>query len=259
MTRLSLYPTLTSFLVALLPCLLAAAEEGPAAIDLSGTWAERQIHSEIDTLPIVGRVTSTSTTFLRVTIEQKGTSLLLRETYCSAKVDTRTAIASTVIPPAFLLSLGEIERPASLDLSGPTIQFVSPWFTEVRGARLADPENDPLPTRPDDPRVFDQDGDGKPGLTVRLRVLGIVSGEAYVVQRVRYRMRGTVVTPDRIEGRIEWKNEQITIGATSTLFEANTSGEPNPDPEKSTFVFQRIAPAVGCAGIAEGWNSTLGR
>jgi len=251
---------LAAVLLALLPCLWAAAQDAiPARIDLSGTWAEIQVCSELETLPIVGRLTGTSTTLLRVVMEQTGNSLVIRETYCSTKIDTGTVIASTAIPDAFLRSLGETARPASLDLSGTAVRFVQPWYTEVRGAHLLDPENDPLPTSPDDPRVFDQDGDGKPGLTVRLRVMGIVSGEAYVVQRVRYRMTGTVVSPDRIDGLIEWTNEQVTIGATNRLFEANTSGEPNPDAQKSYFVLQRIDPSVTCTKIVKNWRSLFAR
>ena len=245
------------FLVSL-PCLVATAEDASAgSVDLSGTWAEMEVCSQLETLPLVGRVTSTSTSVLRVTIEQSGSSLLMREVYCSSTIGTGSVLAKTFIPDAFLISLGEMLRPASLDASGSTIEFVQPWYTQVRGARLSDPENEPLPTSPDDPRVFDQDGDGKPGLTVRVSIMGLISGEVYVVQRVRYRMTGTVVSPDRVEGLIEWTNEQITIAASNPLFAADTRPEPNPAPEKSYFVLQRIDPPAGCEEIVEQLENLL--
>ncbi|MCX6099718.1 MAG: hypothetical protein NTX69_06855, partial [Candidatus Bipolaricaulota bacterium] len=131
--------------------------------DFSGAWAEIQVMSEFARLPLVGEAARTSTVVLRVTIEQTGSSLVLRETFCATEIDNGSAIAATSIPSAFLTSLGELVAEASIDASAAPERFVQPWTTEVRGARLEDPEHDPLPTQADDPRVVDQDGDGKPG------------------------------------------------------------------------------------------------
>ena len=240
-------------------CAVAAAQVG-APIDLSGTWAELQVYPEITTIPFLNAtVTRTSVVLLRVEITQTGSSLLLTQTYCSTDIDSGTFLVSTVIPDAFLVSLGEARRPASLDASGTTIRFDQPWYTEVRGCRLADPVNDPLPTSTDDPRVFDQDSDGNPGLTVRVSILGVAGGDVYVVQRVRYRLSGMVVTPDRIEGLIEWKNDQVTLDATSSFLEANTNSHPDPAPEHSYFVFRRIQPDTLCEEIEEERKALFGR
>lgn len=246
----------------LAPLILAAPAAGQDAAELRlvGTWAELQVYPEITTIPFLNAtVTRTSVVLLRVEITQTGSSLLLTQTYCSTDIDSGTFLVSTVIPDAFLVSLGEASRPASLDASGTTIRFDQPWYTEVRGCRLADPVNDPLPTSADDPRVFDQDGDGNPGLTVRVSILGIAAGEVYVVQRVRYRLSGMVVTPDRIEGLIEWKNDQVTLDATSSFLEANTNSHPDPAPEHSYFVFRRIQPDTLCEEIEEERKALFGR
>jgi hypothetical protein len=226
-----------------------AQSSPPVALDLSGTWAEMQLLSEFATLPLVGEVARTSTTILRVTIEQIGAALTQRWTYCATEIDNGSAIASTVIPDAFLVSLGEAAAAATLDASLSPASFVQPWTTEVRGARLNDPERDPLPTRADDARVVDQDGDGKPGLTVRVSALGIISGEVYIVQRVRTRLVGTLVSPDRIEGLVEWSTEQVTLGATSFLFLSGLPSRPDPLAGSSSFVIQRVDPTWECADI----------
>jgi hypothetical protein len=206
--------------------------------------------SQLQVLPLVGPITSTSTSVLRATVEQSGSAFIFHEAYCSSMIATGSALAKTVIPDAFLSSLGETTRPAFLDASGTTIQFVQPWYTQVRGARLSDPENERLPTTSDDPRVFDQDGDGEPGLTVKVTLMGgLFSGETYVVQRVRYRMTGTVVSADRIVGLIEWTNEQITIAASSAIFGVDTKPTPNPIPERSYFVFVRVPADTDCVQI----------
>lgn len=248
-----------SILACALEFMAGGEDPAPAPVDLSGTWAELQVCSQMDVLPILGKVTSTSTSLLCATIEQSGSSLLMREVTCSTTIKTGSALGKLVIPEAFLASLGEMTRPASLDGSGPTIRFDQPWYTQVRGAYLVDPENDALPTNPDDPRVFDQDGDGKPGLTVRVSILGFLSGEVYVVQRVRYRMVGTVVSPNRVEGLIEWSNEQITIEASNPLFAVDTQPEPNSAPEKSYFVLQRVDPGTACQRIVAQRKALFGR
>ena len=247
------------FLAAFSALVLGPAAAASVPVDVSGAWAEMQVYPEFSTLPLVGEVARTSTVLLLVTMEQTGSSLIMRETYCSTKIDNGTAVASTAIPTAFLRSLGQTAKPAFLDASGTITRFTQPWYTEVRGARLDDPERDALPTDAGDPRVFDQDGDGKPGLTVHVSALFIFTGDVYVVQRVRYRLEGVVVTPDRIEGLIEWTTEQITLGATSSLFEGELPGRPDPVAEHSTFVLVRIDSAWTCEDILARRVEVFGR
>jgi hypothetical protein len=250
-------PALWSTWVLLVVTLGALASSAPAP--LSGAWAEMQVLSEFATLPLVGEVGRTSTIVLRVTIEQTGSTLAQRWTYCATKIDNGSAITTTVIPNAFLVSLGEVAAEATLDASLSPARFVQPWTTEVRGARLADPEADPLPTSATDSRVIDQDGDGKPGLTVHVSALGVLNGDVYVVQRVRTRLVGTLVSPDRIEGLLEWSTEQVTLGATSFLFLGDLPSRPDPIAEHSAFVLVRIDPAWTCADILAHRAILLGR
>lgn len=223
--------------------------------DLSGVWAERLVLSEFATLPLVGELPRTSTITLRVVIEPTPAGLLLRQTYCATDIVSgsglSSAMASTTIPEAFLASLGEVAASATLEPSESLPRFDQPGVTEIRGARLDDPNADPLPTAADDPRVIDQDGDGKPGLTVHVSALGILTGDVYVVQRVRTRLVGTLVSPDRIEGLVEWSTEQVTLGATNPLFLGTLPSRPDPVAENSSFVLVRMDPAWGCAEILE--------
>jgi hypothetical protein len=241
----------------LLAAILGVAAAAHAAIpDVSGTWTERQILSEFAVLPLVGEVPRTSTTILRVTVEQSASALVLRATYCASSIDNGSPLAATTIPDAFLVSLGEIVIAASIDESG---QFVQPWATEVRGARLAAPETDPLPTRADDPRVIDQDGDGKPGLTVHVSALGFISGDVYVVQRIRTRCIGVLVALGRIQGTFECTSEQVVLSATSSIFESELPSRPNPEMDKSTFVLVRIDPSWSCAKVLAERANLFGR
>ena len=241
----------------------AIGETGPSevALDLSGVWAMVQITSEIAKIPIVGNRTRTTTTYLRLIIEQTGDALSILETNCGTNIDDGTVMVSTTIPDAFLRSLGVTERAAHLESvseadpstgnPSPERRIVFPWSTQVLGARLEDPENDALPTDAADPRVFDQDNDGHPGMTVRVEIMGLIGGEVYVVQRNSNRLIGTVVSPGFIQGTIEWETEQVILAASSPFLASGGQGSPDPDPERNFFLARRIDPMLDCADIQQ--------
>ncbi len=230
-------------------------EEPP---DLSGHWAMAQVTTDIVEYPLVGRRTRVAVLVLRLTIDQSGTSLTVREKHCLAILDDGTDLVQTEITQAFLRSLSAEGRTATLERADDGWRFVFPWGTEVHGARLEDPVNDPLPARPDDPRVFDQDEDGNPGVTVRLSILGLVRGEVYAVQRLSKHMEGDVVSNDHLVGLITWTNEQVRLAATSDLLMAGGDADVHPDPERSYFVARRITPDLTCADLEATWREVLG-
>ncbi len=240
------------------PALGARAAEAPP-FDLTGTWAVMQVTSDLVVYPFVGQRTRTTTLVLLAQMEQRGWEVLVRETHCLADIDDGTGLVITEITEAFLRSLGVVERVATLERAGGEVRFVLPWGTAVHGARLADPEGEPLPISPEDPRVFDQDGDGKPGITVPVRILGLISGEVYAVQRLTKYLTGTVVSPDLIRGLIRWTNEQVVVGASNPFLKADAQAEVDPIPERSYFVALRVSPGTTCADLKGTWRSLFGR
>ena len=233
----------------------------PTDLNLSGVWAMVQITSEIVNIPIVGNRTRTTTTHLRLIIEQTDDALSVLESNCGTSIDDGTVMVNTTIPEAFLRSLGVTQRAARLELvsemdpstgdPSPERRIVFPWATQVLGARLEDPENEALPIDAADPRVFDQDDDGHPGMTVRVEIMGLIGGEVYVVQRNRNRLIGTVVSPGFFRGTIEWETEQVILGASSPFLASGGQGSPDPDPERNFFLARRIDPMLDCEAIQQ--------
>jgi len=232
-----------------LACL--AVSGGPAQCAdaaFSGAWAGLKVLSDSATFPLVGELARTTTLVQRLTIVQAGTSLTVSGTYCAADFDNGPALTTT-IDPAFVRSLGPVTVEASLDLSSTPTRFAQPWSTELHGVRLDNPETDPLPTSASDPRVFDQDHDGKPGITVHACALGVITGDVYIIERLRTRLEGQVISPDRIEGRIEGTVEQVVLGTTNALFLGDILSRPDPVSAHSFFILQRIDPAWRCQEI----------
>ncbi len=251
--------TMATSLVLAMGLALTGRGEGLPPFDLTGTWAVMQVTSDIVVYPFVGQRTRTTTLILRVEMRQQGTEVQVYESHCLVDTDDGTTMVTTEIPEAFLRSLGVVERTATLEATTGGWRFIEPWPTQVHGARLEDPVNDPLPTAADDPRVFDQDGDGNPGITVRVTILGLISGEVYAVQRLTKLLDGQVVTPDLIRGLITWTNEQVTIGASNPFL--NTSGDAQVDPvrERSYFVAIRVPSGTTCDDLKESWRAVFGR
>lgn len=217
----------------------AEGDGGASVTDLSGVWKKTVAASALTDTVVGGEEESTTRSVLRVEIEQQGQDVALVSQICSIDIVSESDFAETVIPDAFLDSLLPTERTGTfvdgvLDL---------PWAFEVRGVEFADgedPETEPLPSDPDDPRVIDQDGDGNPGLSVFVDA-GLVSGDIYVVQRGSDRMVGQMVSDDTLEGPLEWSDEQEILGASDdTLLLAEPTSRPNPDESASYFEMERV-------------------
>jgi hypothetical protein len=219
--------------------------------DLSGTWAMVPVFPQIAVLPIAGEVPRTSVAAQFVDVEQDGATVTMLDRYCFTDVDDGTTLVNTEIPESFIFALVPTARTAVLRKADESVTFEQSTYVEVRGAVLDNPITDPLPVDPLDPRLIDQDGDGKPGMTVRVTVLGIIQGETYIVQRVAYRLIGRMVGSDRIEGRIEWTDEQSVLAATNPLLEADTIGFPDPDPAAHRFVMVRVDSSWTCDTLRE--------
>ncbi len=86
------------------------------------------------------------------------------------------------------------------------------------GIRLDDPFNDPLPTDPNDPRIVDDDGDGKPGLTVTIEVTPEFIGELYIARREIFAFEAFLTEPDLLTGVVTDDSEQLVIGASDPVF-----------------------------------------
>jgi hypothetical protein len=105
--------------------------------------------------------------------------------------------------------------------------------------------NGSLPTKPNDPAVYDWDGDGHPGATLKLSLPFLPDGELRVVQRGHSVLDGRVVGDGRIEGEIDVRLfEQRVIGAWPTFL--NRSPEIEPEPGGSRFSITPIPPQTSC-------------
>jgi len=129
--------------------------------------------------------------------------------YWRTYVDDGTPLVEKTNSDAFMNALLPMPRIADLVETALGIEFRQAPYREVREAVLELPSIDLPPRDPLDSRVFDPDGDRNPGMTVLVKALGVNAGETYIEQRPRYSLQGLVDSPDRMEGAIEWLDEQV--------------------------------------------------
>ncbi len=234
--------------LAVLPAVGAHAEEPPS---LAGTWARYVVSTATAVVPIVGTVTNASQALVLLRLTQSGVNLELKETVCAVRVASSSTLVKTVLPKAFARAVSNNDRTARLfqDAAGHWT-YHEPTHKAVWGAKLVKSDTDALPTDVHDARVFDGDGDGKPGLTIRL--VGALDGEMYVVQRgtsefTSHLQSGPKV--DRIDGQLVWSNEQKVLSATSILLKSPPKASQHPDPKKSYFRSVRVPAGTTCAAL----------
>jgi hypothetical protein len=208
----------------------------------SGRWAMLQVIVTAAELPVVGKLYATTRVVALHDLSYGAQRLRGEGNLCHMEIESGTGLVRTVLPRAFVRSL---PRPA---LDAALLRRRDGWLLEqdrqiiLVGARLRDRIVDPLPTRANDPRVVDQDKDGKPGVTIR--VAGIVSGEIYVAQRSWTSLSGKLQAPGLFKGRIEFGNEQHILGATSWFLKHPPGA--NPVPDRSAFHLVRMGRSARC-------------
>jgi hypothetical protein len=184
----------------------------PGAEDLAGRWAHFDVVAYSDPTMNTGII---STGF--ADLELRDGELWNQMVFCHAdtvtdqpiEVSISDAATQAILPVATPVEVTDAE--GALRLSRP------PTPTPI-GIRLDDPANESLPDDPEDPRIFDADGDGNPGVTSTVTVSEDLRAEIYLARREIFAYDVVQVDPDRLEGSITDSSEQLILGASDPAF-----------------------------------------
>ena len=221
--------------------------------DLSGMWVAKLTGAQIVNSPLTKAMHNQNVYYQLFTIQQTGTALTIDGHYCDrTEINDASAIVPVAIPNAWAYTETVIHRTGEIAASaaGYPVLKLSALF-EAIGANLASP-SDPLPTAADDPRVYDEDNDGQPGITIRLS--GLVTGSVYSVQSQTTTVSAVAVSPTRLEGALTFtSNQNILASDPSTIKSLYSSSTTASDSAvcASTFVMVKVtaADAPNCASV----------
>ncbi|MBT6434467.1 MAG: hypothetical protein HOK28_15315 [Deltaproteobacteria bacterium] len=208
-----------------------------------GTYAFKKWVTTLQEVPMMGSSENVTTGWGYTQITFDGTDLWLTEHGCHVESTGMDAV-STEIPDAIPQSM--VPAPVKLLVwkEGETVRWEREQAVMLVGVELDNPLTDELPGDASDERIFDQDGDGNPGVTVK--VAGFISGDIYVVQRAINTYYGTLDDQGALAGNVTERGDQKTLGATNAMLEQAIPNEPVNDPAKNQVQMVRIEPSMNC-------------
>lgn len=167
--------------------------------------------------------------------------LVERDRFCSANYKANQPFVTTfpdeatqaILPRAAIVDVFEengawrIFRPATPTLIG------------IGG----DPDA-PLPENPDPALIRDDDGDGKPGVTVFVKLFGLIEGEIYIARREIYQNDMTLYSDGSLRGSVIDESEQRVIGASLGILNVPNNPDQWSDLGLSPIILIPIAESI---------------
>lgn len=222
-----------------------AATSVPDDFDVSGTYRFEAIRTSAASAPFIGEIKNQLLLEGIATLQQnEDGSVVMERTVCHAELLSAKEAVRSTIDQAFLRQLYSDSRSGTLKVTDGLASLEFPNVYYVAGAELENPGEDALPEDPNDARVIDAEGDGKPGMTITVE--GIASGEIYMVQRITSAWHSTAVSTTGIEGRIEWTEERGMLGATSGRLEQKRDSWVTEDPAENRFTMIPVESGTNC-------------
>ncbi len=90
--------------------------------------------------------------------------------------------------------------------------------------------NVPLSVDRNDPMISDDDNDGKPGVTVVVRLYGFIEGEIYIARREIFANDLTLYSDGSLRGSVIDDSEQLIIGASLAILDTPNNPPQRRDP-----------------------------
>ncbi|MGC6418660.1 MAG: hypothetical protein ACON3Z_16165 [Bradymonadia bacterium] len=222
------------------------------AEDKLSSWLRVQVLSGFAELPAFGLQVSETIGLIRSDLVATVDGIVAREETCFIIVRRPDVDeVQTVIPPAFLNSIPVLDRYVD-DTDG---AIALSRAVEIHGAHLTRPLDESLPETIDDPRLFDQDGDGQPGVTVQID--GILEGDVQLVQRVTTRVVGER-SQTEMWGTVQWTSEENVLSASNPILSEPIRSEPSQDAQASWFYAKKQADTwSGCDSVRSNVDGIL--
>ncbi len=219
------------------------------AVDLSGRFAHYDIVTYVEKGPLNHTIRSMVVSYGITDLTWSNGRLIETDQFCSSKFLSNRPGRSEVSDD-FTRSIRPAPTAVQISESNGEIRLLRPETPTPVGIAM-DP-NETLPTNRTDPRIFDADSDGKPGVTVKLH-LGLFHAEIYLIRRERYsyELTWTPNEPNTINGVVHDKSEQTVIGASPSFLGVASNPSQHQDKTLSPIRLVRVDSSFGCTDLSE--------
>lgn len=178
----------------------------------------------------------------------KGDKLIAHESFCHADQTTDQPIMTT-ISDAGTRAIKPVSIAVKLSTKNGRARLQRAETPTGVGIHFADPAHDTLPKDPADPRIADDDHDGKPGITVHVNVSGSLEGDIYIARRERFAYDVTEQADRSLTGTVEDHSEQLILGATDPVFNIRSDWTQMPDLTKSPIFLKPVGKDWDCTRL----------
>lgn len=101
--------------------------------------------------------------------------------------------------------------------------------------------NVPLSMDRNDPLISDDDNDGKPGVTVVVKLFGFIEGEIYIARREIFKNDLTLYSDGSLRGSVIDDSEQLVIGASLAILDTPNNPPQRRDPGLNPIILIPIS------------------
>jgi hypothetical protein len=170
-------------------------------------------------------------------------TLVESETFCHASYKANLPI-STQVSDAFTRAIIPRSTPVELRPHGEGWMMWRPETPTPLGVELADGE--PLAKDPAHANPRDDDHDGKPGVTVHMKLFGLIPAEMYIARRERFAYELTRQDDGRVTGVVHDQSEQLVLGASQRWLKRQTFTHQDPDLSRSPILLVPVGEDYDC-------------
>lgn len=212
--------------------------------EVQGRWAMLETQTALVTTQLLGTQVQTSQSYYLAELADGRMTVTL----CDWLTEDASKLTTTRMGDKVLGNLEPFVRDYTVTPAGDGFDFTVSKGITLRGVTLTDVETEAMPTEGTDTRVFDQDEDDKPGIT--LIVQGTVNGALYVAHRHAAALDGELASDTRISGLTDWTTEQVIFGSDPALISAQKpEAITHPDASLSKFEMVKVGASDDCAAI----------
>lgn len=227
---------------------------------LIGSYAARIKYRDNVTVGVAGSGSLVTTTFATAEVrdDPAAKEVRLEMTLCdsrSAAPEKHVADLVVTMSEAALkqTKLGPIALKATR--SAGSVRWEVDGLLGAAGWKPASATDAP-PTVWDDPRIFDQDGDGEPGVTAdyggMLNDTSHETGTLHLAVAYRFRFAGDVAADGELAGATTSGTQEVLLGSSEAvlvLTGATIVRKAEPDPANNTVRLKRQTSALSCAQV----------
>ncbi len=164
--------------------------------------------------------------------------LLQIDSFCHAEQVLNRVGAEAIFSDAASRAITPPVQEVELSLSDGRWHVYRPASPTLLG--IAGDPSKPLSRDPNDPNLLDPDNDGKPGVTVTIRVGKLFQGDIYIIRREIYHHHLVLNSNGNLYGHVVDESEQFVVGASRRIFRQESNMKQIADRGMSPIFLVRV-------------------